>query len=108
NVFTAQNTAQDFNGNESTVKSFYVTRTGKKILVAITSTKDNLKTVTCLTETGKTVLNLDPPMRFAHTVGGKQSVVYLYFIQNISSLNRGMVIGHISETTILQHHHHHH
>nr|ANI85838.1 polyprotein [Porcine deltacoronavirus] len=102
NVFTAQNTAQDFNGNESTVKSFYVTRTGKKILVAITSTKDNLKTVTCLTETGKTVLNLDPPMRFAHTVGGKQSVVYLYFIQNISSLNRGMVIGHISETTILQ------
>lgn len=102
NVFTAQNTAQDLNGNESTAKSFYVSRTGKKILVAITSTKDNLKTVTCLTETGKAILNLDPPMRFAHTVGGKQSIVYLYFIQNISSLNRGMVIGHISGTTILQ------
>lgn len=102
NVFTAQATAMDINGSESTAKSFYVTRTGKKILVAITSNKDNLKTVTCLTETGKAVLNLDPPMRFAHTVGGKQSVVYLYFIQNTSSLNRGMVIGHISGTTILQ------
>ncbi|QSE37614.1 ORF1ab polyprotein [Deltacoronavirus HNU3] len=102
NVFTAQNTAQDLNGNETTTKSFYVSRTGKKILVAVTSTKDNLKTVTCHTETGKTVLNLDPPMRFVHTVGGKQFVVYLYFIQNISSLNRGMVIGHISGTTILQ------
>ncbi|ACJ12061.1 orf1ab polyprotein [Munia coronavirus HKU13-3514] len=102
NVFTAQNTAIDINGTESTEKSFYITKTGKKILVAVTSTKDNLKTVTCATDTGKAVLNLDPPMRFAHTVGGKQSVVYLYFIQNCSSLNRGMVIGHISGTTILQ------
>ncbi|YP_010229074.1 ORF1a polyprotein [Common moorhen coronavirus HKU21] len=102
NVFTAQNVAYDINGKEETTKSFYVSRTGKKILVAITSTKDNLQTVVCHTDTGKTVLDLDPPMRFSHVVGGKQSVVYLYFIRNISSLNRGMVIGHISGTTILQ------
>ncbi|YP_010229072.1 ORF1a polyprotein [Magpie-robin coronavirus HKU18] len=102
NVFTAQTTAADINGTETTEKSFYITKTGRKILVAVTSNKDNLRTVTCTTDTGKAVLNLDPPMRFAHTVGGKQNVVYLYFIQNCSSLNRGMVIGHISGTTILQ------
>nr|QLI47715.1 MAG: orf1ab [Deltacoronavirus sp.] len=102
NVFTAQNAALDLNGTETIEKSFYVTRAGKKILVALTSNKDNLKTVTCSTDSGKVVLNLDPPMRFSHTVGGKQLIVYLYFIQNASSLNRGMVIGHISGTTILQ------
>ncbi|ACJ12043.1 orf1ab polyprotein [Bulbul coronavirus HKU11-796] len=102
NVFTAQAPVLDGNGKETTAKSFYVSRAGKKILVAVTSTKDDLKTVTCSTDQGKVVLNLDPPMRFSHVVGGKQNLVYLYFIQNISSLNRGMVIGHISGTTILQ------
>ncbi|BBC54821.1 replicase polyprotein [Falcon coronavirus UAE-HKU27] len=102
NVYTAQTTVIDNNGKENTAKAFYVSRTGKKILVAVTSTKNDLTTVTCHTDNGKVVLNLDPPMRFSHTAGGKQNVVYLYFIQNISSLNRGMVIGHISGTTILQ------
>uniref|UniRef100_A0AB39AFZ8 ORF1ab polyprotein n=1 Tax=Bird deltacoronavirus CalidrisCN24 TaxID=3237949 RepID=A0AB39AFZ8_9NIDO len=102
NVFTAQAVATDINGKEETTKSFYVTRAGKKVLVAVTSSKDNLQTVVCTTENGKVVLDLDPPMRFAHSVGNKQNVVYLYFIRNINSLNRGMVIGHISSTTILQ------
>nr|QLI47740.1 MAG: orf1ab [Deltacoronavirus sp.] len=102
NVFTAQAPVFDSNGKESTAKSFYVSRAGRKILVAVTSTKDDLRTVTCHTDNGKTILNLDPPMRFAHVIGGKQHVVYLYFIQNMSSLNRGTIIGHISGTTILQ------
>jgi hypothetical protein len=103
NVFCAQATCIDANDKTETGKTFYVSQSGSKILVAVTSTKDNLRTVTVNKDDGsKVVLNLEQPMRFAHMVNGKQLNTYLYFVANIKTIYRGMIIGHISSTVTLQ------
>uniref|UniRef100_A0AB39AFV7 ORF1ab polyprotein n=1 Tax=Bird deltacoronavirus HKU19 TaxID=3237952 RepID=A0AB39AFV7_9NIDO len=103
NVFCAQSTCTDSQDNQCTGKTFYVSQSGNKILVAVTSTNDNLRTVTIAKDDGsKVVLNLEQPMRFAHMVNGKQLNTYLYFVANIKTIYRGMIIGHISSTVSLQ------
>uniref|UniRef100_A0AB39AGF7 ORF1ab polyprotein n=5 Tax=Orthocoronavirinae TaxID=2501931 RepID=A0AB39AGF7_9NIDO len=102
NVYTAQAECLDVNDKTSTANSFYVTHNGKKICVAVTSDIDNLTTAVITTDTGKVVLTLEPPLRFAHVVSGKNCMVYLYFVKDVRTIFRGMVIGHISSTTMLQ------
>lgn len=102
NVYTAQAECLDANDKSSAANSFYVTHNGKKICVAVTSDLDNLTTAVVSTDSGKVVLTLEPPLRFAHVVGGKNCMVYLYFVKDVRTIFRGMVIGHISSTTMLQ------
>ncbi|YP_010229073.1 ORF1a polyprotein [Wigeon coronavirus HKU20] len=102
NVYTAQALGLDAADRQSDVKSFFVTHNGKKICVAITSDVDNLTSVVLNGDSGKVVLTLEPPLKFSHVVGGKLHLVYLYFVKDIRSIFRGMVIGHISSTTVLQ------
>lgn len=103
NVFCAQATCLDANDKAETGKTFYVSQSGQKILVAVTSSKDNLRTVTVTKDDGsKVVLNLEQPLRFAHVVNGKNLNTYLYFVASIKTIYRGMIIGHISSTVTLQ------
>uniref|UniRef100_A0AB39AG74 ORF1ab polyprotein n=9 Tax=Orthocoronavirinae TaxID=2501931 RepID=A0AB39AG74_9NIDO len=102
NVYTAQACGIDNVDKQCDVKSFYVTHNGKKICVAVTADVDNLTSVVLNGDAGKVVLTLEPPLKFSHVVGGKLHLVYLYFVKDIRSIFRGMVIGHISSTSVLQ------
>nr|UUX91031.1 ORF1a polyprotein [Alphacoronavirus sp.] len=75
---------------------------GKTFMYAFIADKPDLKFVKWEFDNGCSVIELEPPCRFAVQTPTGTTIKYLYFVRNLNTLRRGAVLGFIGATVRLQ------